>query len=259
MSRRDPKRLRLVASSPLQRRVLDATAHEAPSPEERDRMARALGVSAAAIGAASGATLAKTTVLASKAAAGASVGTTAALPWITVGVVGLALAGAIVGTQAWKTPLRSSRSPAPAAMASEPVPAASVEPAPAAPAPLAVTEPAAPAPPPLRPELPATTSGRRARTATMPSDVREQSALVDAARNAVSSGAADRALALLHRYQDKYPGGIFRPETAALKIEALAELGRGAEVRALADRFVAEYGDGPLTDRVRRIAGLAPP
>jgi hypothetical protein len=221
-------------------------------------MARALGVSAAALGATAGAALAKTTVLASK-AAGASVGMTATLPWIGVGVVGLALAGAIVGTQAWKTPGRTPPQPAPAAMASAPEPAASVEPAPAAPAPLAVTEPAAPTPARPRPELAATTSGRRARTASMPLDLREQNALVDAARDAVSSRAANRALALLRRYQDKYPGGIFRPETAALKIEALAQLGRGAEVRVLANRFVAEYGDGPLTERVRHVAGLAQP
>ncbi len=257
MSLRDPKRLRLTASSPLERRALEATAQEQPSPDERDRMARALGVSAAAIGAASGAAVAKTTVLASKAATGASVGATATLPWITAGVISLALVGTIVGTQAWKTPVRSSRSPAPAATASAPKPAAAVEPAAAAP--LAMTEPAAPTPALLRPELAATTSGRRARTASMPLDLREQNALVDAARDAVSLRAANRALAVLRRYQDKYPGGIFRPEAAALKIEALAQLGRDAEVRVLANRFVAEYGDGPLTERVRHVAGLAQP
>jgi len=85
--------------------------------------------------------------------------------------------------------------------------------------------------------------------------LREQTSLVDAARDAVASGAADRALTFLRQYQDKFPGGVFRPEAAALKIEALARLGRGAEVHALANRFVAEYGDGPLTDRVRRAAG----
>jgi TolA-binding protein len=89
--------------------------------------------------------------------------------------------------------------------------------------------------------------------------VREQTSLVDAARDAVASGAADKALAFLRQYQDKYPDGIFRPEAAALKIEALARLGRGAEAHALANRFVAEYGDGRLTDRVRRVAGSTSP
>ena len=248
---RDPKRLRLVGSSALQRRALDETAREEPSPELRDRMARALGVSAAAM--ASSAALAKTATAAAKASAkvasGASAGTSSILPWMTVGVLGLALAGAIVGTQVWKTPARPSPPPAQALSPSVP----------AAPAPALATEPASPVSAPLRPESSAMPASRRVRTATTPVDVREQTSLVDAAREAVASGAAERALALLRQYQDRYPGGVFRPEAAAIKIEALAKLGRGAEVRALADRFVAEYGDGPLTDRIRIVAGLAHP
>ena len=101
--------------------------------------------------------------------------------------------------------------------------------------------------------------GRRLRSAPPPVDVRDQIFLVDAARDAIASGAADKALALLRQYQDKFPGGVFRPEAAALKIEALARLGRGTEVRALANHFVAEYGDGPLADRVRIVAGSTSP
>jgi len=256
MSFRDPKRLRLAAGSALQRRVLDETAHEEPSPELRDRMAQAIGISASA--AVSSAALAKTTAVAAKAAAGASASTTSVLPWITFGVLGLALAGAIVGTQVWKMPVRPALPTASAVNAPATVPAAAVESAPAVPSPALATEPASPAPL-HRPELSATPSGRRARTAIAPGDILEQTSLIDAARYAISSGTADRALALLRQYQDKYPGGVFRPEADALKIGALVKLGRSAEVRALADRFVAEYGDGLLTDHVRRIAGLAPP
>ena len=118
MSPRDPKRLRLVAGSALQRRVLAATAEEEPSPELRDRMAGALGVSAAAIGAASGAAVAKATVSATKAAAGIS--TTSAHPWITVGVLGLAVAGAIFSAREWKASVRPSPAPAPRMIASAP-------------------------------------------------------------------------------------------------------------------------------------------
>jgi hypothetical protein len=243
----------MVASSALQRRVLDETAREEPSPELRDRMARALGVSAAAV--ASSAALAKTAAAASKVAVGASASTTPVLPWVTVGVLGLALTGAIVGTQVWKT--GPSPQPAPAVRASAPEPA--VESAPAAPVLPLAAQPAASALAVPRPESSAMPAGRRLRTASPPADVREQTSLVDAARDAVASGAADKALALLRQYQDKYPGGIFRPEAAALKIEALARLGRSAEVHALANRFVAEYGDGPLTDRVRRVAGSTSP
>ena len=255
MSRRDPKRLRLVANSALQRRVLDETAHEEPSPELRNRMAQALGVSTAAV--ASSAALAKTAAAAAEASAkvavGASASTTPVLPWITVGALGLALAGAIVGTRAWKT--SPSAQPSPAVNASAP----ESEAAPVAPAPSLAAQPASSALAPPQPESSTLSAGRRPHLAALPIDVRDQTSLVDAAREAVSSGAADRALALLRQYQDRYPGGVFRPEAAALKIEALARLGRGTEVRSLADRFVAQYGNGPLTDRVRHVADLAQP
>ena len=88
--------------------------------------------------------------------------------------------------------------------------------------------------------------------------MQDQIALVDAARAAVSSGAGGRALEILRLYQEKYPGGSFRPEAAALKIEALARLGRTAEARALAERFVAEHAGSPLAKRVARVTGLAP-
>ena len=87
----------------------------------------------------------------------------------------------------------------------------------------------------------------------------EQIALMDAARTALLGGANNRALLLLRQYQSKYPGGSFRPEAAALKIETLAKLGRSAEARALAERFPAEYGQGALADRVSRFGGRTHP
>jgi hypothetical protein len=248
MTRRDPERLRLVASSALQRRVLDETAHEELPSELRERMARAVGVSAAAV--VSAAALGKTAAVASKMAVGVGTGTTSLLPWFSVGVLGLVLAGAIVGAQVWKT--SPSAHPAPAVKAS--VPEAVAESRPAAVAPPHVTAPGSSALAPPRPELSPTSAGRRLRSAPPPVDVREQTSLVDAARDAVASGAADRGLALVRQYQDRYPGGVYRPEVAALKIEALARLGRRTEVRMLVDRFVAEFGNGPLTDRVRHVA-----
>jgi outer membrane protein assembly factor BamD (BamD/ComL family) len=91
------------------------------------------------------------------------------------------------------------------------------------------------------------------------SDLRDQILMVDAARAALVAGAGERALELLRHYQDRYPAGSFRPEAAALKVEALTKLGRNAEARVLAERFVAEYGKSPLADRVARVAGLARP
>ncbi len=103
---------------------------------------------------------------------------------------------------------------------------------------------------------------RRARTGTRwpsatPSDLRAEIALVDAARTAVATGGDDRALALLHRYDTSYRPGTFRPEAAALRIEALAHLGRTAQALPLAQRFIAAHPDSPLADRVARVTGLA--
>jgi hypothetical protein len=99
----------------------------------------------------------------------------------------------------------------------------------------------------------------RSRSAAPIRDLRKQIALIDAARTAISASAGERALDLLRQYQEKYQGGTFAPEAAALKIEALAKLGRAAEARAGAERFRAQYGESPQTDRVLRAAGLAAP
>jgi hypothetical protein len=85
-------------------------------------------------------------------------------------------------------------------------------------------------------------------------DLRDQIALIDAARTAVKAGATERALVLLRRYETSYPGGAFRPEALALRIEALAEGGRAAEARPLAREFLARYPQSPLSDRVARAA-----
>ena len=61
------------------------------------------------------------------------------------------------------------------------------------------------------------------------------------------------------QYQTRYPKGAFRPEAAAIKIEALVKLGHADEARALAKRFLIAHGPGPLADRVARLAGLNRP
>jgi outer membrane protein assembly factor BamD (BamD/ComL family) len=90
-------------------------------------------------------------------------------------------------------------------------------------------------------------------------DIKGQIALIDAARTALSTGAANRALEVLGQYQARYPAGSFRPEATALRIEALAKLGRNAEARALGERFIAEHHGSPLADRVAREIGVSSP
>jgi len=247
--REDPERLLEGGGSDLERCLIGAIAGERPSPELRDRMAQALGVPLAAAGLAATVAASQTAATAKTAAGiGAGAGGTAPLAWISVGVVSLLLAGAVVGVGVgvWKD-----------------APAKSL-PAPVTPAPLPVL-------PPAQPELglspvvemplngSAPVAQPRSRSAATARDLRKQIALIDAARAAISASAGERALDLLRQYQEKYQGGTFAPEAAALKIEALAKLGRAAEARAGAERFRAQYGESPQTDRVLRAAGLAAP
>ena len=237
-----PERLLDGGATDFERRILEAAAGKGPSPETSARMAQALGVTATGIGAA-----AVATKLASDAAVAkmtTAAGTTVLWPWVSAGVLGLVIAGAVVGTRAWQAAPPEAR-PAPTRVAAP-----------------AVAEPSAGAPPAsaLDQTLPAgpsvTSTGNHA-AATR--DLREQIALIDAARAALSSGSGRRALDILRRYQDGYPAGSFRPEAAALKVEALVKLGREAEARALAERFVAEHRGSLLAERVAKLAGLGKP
>jgi hypothetical protein len=94
---------------------------------------------------------------------------------------------------------------------------------------------------------------------TTASDLASQIALIDAARAALAGGDSAGALASVRDYQGGYPNGSFKPEVAAIKIEALLKLGRKTEARALAERFSASYGPGPLADRVTRLLGAGQP
>jgi hypothetical protein len=226
----DPKRLAVVGATDLERSLLQAARRERPSPELTARMAAGLGISVgAALTAAPAAAAAAAPVAAAK---------TTLTAWLAAGALAAAVATGVVVA-------RSSSAPAPSAPAAKPaaVSAAHEEPAPVA-APAAAT----------RPER----RIERARKHTVPAapvgDLRDQIALIDAARTAVKAGSTERALVLLRRYETSYPAGAFRPEALALRIEALAAGGRGAEARALAREFLARYPQSPLADRVERIA-----
>ena len=249
MSSQDlPDRLLTTDADDLERRLVTAIAEERPSPELRERMALAIGVPLGALGGAASETAKQTATAATKAAAGASIAPSSVslVPWISVGALVLAVAGSIVGVRAWKTPARPQ----------QPEPVASVAIMPVAPAPRASAEVALtnPVEAPLSPTAPP--QQRRAPTRTPTDDLRGQIALIDAARAAVSASSGARALDLLRQYQDKYPSGTLRPEAAALKVEALVKLGRISEAQTLAQRFVADYGESPQSDRVLRIANL---
>ena len=243
----DPsERLLETDATDFERRVLEAALQQKPSKASTARMAAALGVSATAIGTA-------TTAKALAAGAAASKGTAAAgasvlWPWVSAGVAVLVVGGVVVGTRSGE-PTRVPHAAPPAVTApKDPVPARQLPAPPPAPADTPAPSPAA-----------ATAAAPRARAVTAAGDLGDQVALIDSARAAVSDGAGARALEILRRYQERYPAGSFRPEAAAIKIEALMKLGRESEARALAERFVAEHRGSLLARRVAEVAGLAQP
>jgi hypothetical protein len=234
-----PERLLQSDATDFERRVLEAALDRKPSSAASSRMAKALGVSAMTIGTATAKTVAAGAAAAKvTATAGASV----VWPWVSIGVLGLAVAGAVVGVRASHE--AHERPAAPPRVTASPQP----EPAPQAPTPPAevVT-----APPPR-----AVAASPRNRAPAAAADLADQVALIDSARAAMSAGAGARALEILRRYEGKYTSGSFRPEAAAIRIEALMKLGREAEARALAERFVAEHPGSLLARRVADVVGL---
>jgi hypothetical protein len=234
-----PERLLAADATDFERRLLHAAVENRPSRTATSRMAKALGVTAA-LGVTTGAVK---TLAASAAVSEAAAGTSVVWPWVSAGVIGLVVAGAVAGTR-----VRHSPPPPP-----RPTPAAVAAPAQPEPAPAITPEPSAAIE--VRPSPPAPT--RRSHAATT-RELADQIAFIDAAREALAKGADRAALELLRRYQDKYPVGSFRPEATALKVETLVKLGQQSEARALAERFVAEHRGSLLAARVAALAGLSP-
>ena len=241
-----PSQLRVVGATDLERRLLDAASRELPSVELTKKMQQALGLSIAA------SALTAAAVKSSGSAAATAATSAPAFAWhaISVGVLALAVTGAVVG-------LRSTAGHHAAQRPVATAPAVVLGPAPVAPAPIAPTAPA-PVTPAFerRASVPAR-AHHHALAAATSSELLAEIALVDAARSAVATGADDRALVLLNRYDSSYRAGTFRPEATALRIEALDHLGRTAQARTLAQRFLAAYPESPLADRVARVTGVA--
>jgi hypothetical protein len=58
----------------------------------------------------------------------------------------------------------------------------------------------------------------------------------------------------LDQYRERFPNGRFSVEASALRIEALAALGKRAEARTLAQRFMKRHPKSLLVERVRPYA-----
>jgi hypothetical protein len=94
---------------------------------------------------------------------------------------------------------------------------------------------------------------RKAGTPRKPVDplLSEEIKLFDSARTAVRNAQARQALLRLDEYAEGFPNGRFSLEASALRIEALAALGKRAQARALAQRFIARHPESLLVERVR--------
>ncbi|HVV52378.1 MAG TPA: hypothetical protein VHO06_22115 [Polyangia bacterium] len=240
LSKDSPDRLLVGEASDFERQVLDSALEKRPSAAASARMAKALGVTVTTVG----------TAAAAKALAGQSVSKAAAVgaagtswSWVSVGVLGLVVAGTVAGVRARHAPA-SALAPDPPALGASAISEPPLGP-PAQPA----AGGSAPVPVPTRPV-------RRSRPAASGTDLRDEIAVVDAARSAISGGDAARALEILRRYDAKYASGSFRPEATAIKVEALVKLGRQNEARALAARFVAEQRGTLLARRVAELVGF---
>ena len=112
MSRPDsdlPERLLAADATAFERRLLDAALQKKPSAAASARMAKALGVTVTAVGTAATATTLAADAAVTKTAAAAA--TSALWPWISAGVVGLVVAGAVVGTRASRQAPRPQAAP----------------------------------------------------------------------------------------------------------------------------------------------------
>lgn len=123
-------------------------------------------------------------------------------------------------------------------------PAPQPEPAPEAPA----VEAPKPAPSPA-PRAPAPV---RAAPAANPSPLAGELAALDAARGALASGDARRALTLLDGFDRSYPRARLRVEAEVLRIDALSKAGQREAARKRAQAFLRKHPNSVLASRVRR-------
>ncbi len=92
------------------------------------------------------------------------------------------------------------------------------------------------------------------RTAVAPSgDLRAEIDLIDGARAALRAGDTAEAMGLLGQHAMHFSHGALAPEETALRVEALMRMGRTAEAKAYARRFVAANPASPLAERMRHL------
>jgi hypothetical protein len=97
-------------------------------------------------------------------------------------------------------------------------------------------------------------TARETPLATGDAKLRDEIRLLDRARAALNMRTPQQALQELRQYFNAHPNGMLEPEAAVLRIEALRESGDRVQASAASREFLARHPDGPLVDRVRRLA-----
>ena len=116
------------------------------------------------------------------------------------------------------------------------------------------------APPPQKGEAEPTTLEKgnvvAAPRSSSPSDVGDAYALelglLQRAREAVASGKFSTALDAITEHQRRFPTGRLREEREALRVKALAGLGRNDEARLAAKRFRERFPQSVLSNRIEQ-------
>jgi len=103
---------------------------------------------------------------------------------------------------------------------------------------------------PSRPRLHPRDRAQRAAAASEPETLAEEVAMLRQAQRARGRGEPEEALRLLELHAARFPDGELGAARAAALALALRELGREAQARAAADRFVAAHPSSPLRARV---------
>lgn len=195
---KEPKRLLSHGATDFERQLLRAVVSERPSALLRSRMQRGLGL----VGPLAWASNVK-----------AMFGTTASK--VTGGIaVGLVVAGGFAAVQLMPDSTAAPTSAAPVELSPLPAPEASPPlPVPAEPAPPVAVEASAARPAPALEATAPAADGDDGR-------LREEIALIDAARAALQRGDRARARASLSTYRERFPDGILSREANVLRRRA---------------------------------------
>jgi outer membrane protein assembly factor BamD (BamD/ComL family) len=113
----------------------------------------------------------------------------------------------------------------------------------------------APATPAAEATPPQASAAEEAQPVPQISQLEDESALLQDARDALRGGDFAKALATTERARKRFPHGALGQEREVIAIDALSGSGRREEAAKRARSFLQTYPRSPLAPRVRTMAG----